>query len=120
MLSQSHVRHIKAGVLIEELAEDIARRTQLISITVRPLLDESGAGTGMYTIPAGGRLFRALELLVKRKRMNRTALVPGILRAVGLAEEDCVVENVQRTLLHPLDQFGAFQAMHEKGHTEEQ
>ena len=27
VLSQSNVRHIKAGVSIEELAEDIARRT---------------------------------------------------------------------------------------------
>jgi len=35
MLSQSNVRHVKAGVSIEELAEDIARRTLLSSITVR-------------------------------------------------------------------------------------
>ena len=80
MLSQSNVRHVKAGVSIEELAEDIVRRTLLSSITVRPVLDESGAETGMYTIPAGGRRFRALELLVKQKRMNKTALVPCIVR----------------------------------------
>ena len=36
MLSQANVRHVKAGVSIEELAEDIARRTLLSSITVRP------------------------------------------------------------------------------------
>lgn len=36
MLSQSNVRHVKAGVSIEELAEDISRRTLLSSITVRP------------------------------------------------------------------------------------
>jgi len=53
MLSQSNVRHVKAGVSIEELAEDIARRTLLSSITVRPVLDASGAETGIYTIPAG-------------------------------------------------------------------
>src|SRR6056297_2947268 len=84
MLSQSNVRHVKAGVSIEELAEDIARRTLLSSITVRPELDENGAETGMYTIPAGGRRFRALELLVKQKRMNKTALVPCIVRTDGL------------------------------------
>ena len=33
VLSQSNVRRIKAGVSIEELAEDIARRTLLQSIT---------------------------------------------------------------------------------------
>nr|WP_249200335.1 ParB/Srx family N-terminal domain-containing protein [Thetidibacter halocola] len=120
MLSQSNVRHVKAGVSIEELAEDIARRTLLSSITVRPVLDESGAETGMYTIPAGGRRFRALELLVKQKRMNKTALVPCIVRTDGLAEEDSLAENVQRAPLHPLDQFRAFHAMREKGRTEEE
>ncbi|PHQ70709.1 MAG: DNA-binding protein, partial [Paracoccus sp.] len=120
MLSQSNVRHVKAGVSIEELAEDIARRTLLSSITVRPVLDDNGAETGMYTIPAGGRRFRALELLVKQKRMNKTALVPCIVRTDGLAEEDSLAENVQRAPLHPLDQFRAFQAMREKGRTEEE
>jgi ParB family chromosome partitioning protein len=37
VLSQSNVRHIKAGVSIEGLAADIARRTLLQSITVRPI-----------------------------------------------------------------------------------
>ncbi len=83
------------------------------------MLDESGAETGMYTIPAGGRRFRALELLVKQKRMNKTALVPCFVRTDGLAEEDSLAENVQRAPLHPLDQFRAFQAMREKGRTEE-
>src|SRR6056297_762990 len=114
MLSQSNVRHVKAGVSIEELAEDIARRTLLSSITVRPVLDDDGAETGMYTIPAGGRRFRALELLVSSRRMNKTALVPCIVRTDGLAE------NLQRAPLHPLDQFRAFQAMREKGRTEEE
>ena len=36
LLSQSNVRRIKAGVSIEELAEDIARCTLLQSLTVRP------------------------------------------------------------------------------------
>ena len=94
MLSQSNVRHVKAGVSIEELAEDIARRTLLASITVRPVLDDSGAETGMYTIPAGGRRFRALELLVKQKRLNKTALVPCVVRMDGLAEEDSLAENI--------------------------
>jgi ParB family chromosome partitioning protein len=120
MLSQSNVRHIKAGVSIEELAEYIARRTLLASLTVRPVLDDSGAETGMFTIPAGGRRFRALELLVRQKRMNKTALVPCIVRMDGLAEEDSLAENVQRAPLHPLDQFRAFQAMREKGRSEEE
>ena len=108
LLSQSNVRRIKAGVSIEELAEDIARRTLLQSITVRPVLDADGSETGMFEIPAGGRRYRALELLVKQKRLARTAPIPCVVRTDGTAEEDSLAENVQRAPLHPLDQFRAF------------
>ncbi|NSY51692.1 ParB/RepB/Spo0J family partition protein [Agrobacterium tumefaciens] len=120
LLSQSNVRQIKSGVSIEELAEDIARRTLLASLTVRPVLDEEGGETGMFEIPAGGRRFLALELLVKQRRLNKTAPVPCIVRTDGLAEEDSLAENVQRAPLHPLDQFRAFRAMREKGKSEEE
>jgi hypothetical protein len=77
VLSQFNVRRLKAGVSIEELAEDIARRTLLQSLSVRPVLDADGAETGMFEIPAGGRRYRALELLVKQKRLAKTAPVPA-------------------------------------------
>ncbi len=51
VLSQSNVRRIKAGVSIEELAEDIARRTLLLSLTVRPVHDADGVETGMFEVP---------------------------------------------------------------------
>lgn len=98
----------------------IARRTLLVSLTVRPLLDDDGSETGMFEIPAGGRRYRALELLVKQRRLNKTAPVPCIVRTEGLAEEDSPAGNVQRAPLHPLDQFRAFQAMREKGRSEEE
>ncbi len=88
VLSQSNVRRIKAGVSIEELAEDIARRTLLQSITVRPVLDDQGAETGLFEIPAGGRRYRALEVLVKQKRLARNAMIPCVVRTDGIAEED--------------------------------
>lgn len=120
VLSQSNVRRIKAGVSIEELAESIARRTLLQSLTVRPVLDADGAETGMFEVPAGGRRYRALQLLVKQKRLPKTAPVPCVVRETGLAEEDSLAENIERAPLHPLDQFRAFQAMREKGHSEEE
>ena len=46
VLSQSNVRRLKAGVSIEDLAEDIARRGLLQSLNVRPVLDAAGAETG--------------------------------------------------------------------------
>jgi ParB/RepB/Spo0J family partition protein len=120
VLSQSNVRRIKAGVSIEELAQDIARRTLLQSLTVRAALDDEGAETGMFEVPAGGRRYRALELLVKQKRLSRTAPIPCIVRTKGLAEEDSLAENVQRAPLHPLDQFRAFRDLREKGMSEEE
>src|SRR3546814_2577066 len=76
VLSQANVRRVKAGISVEDLAEDIARRTLLQSLSVRPVLDAEGALTGMYEVPAGGRRFRALELLVKQRRMAKTQSVP--------------------------------------------
>ena len=120
MLSQSNVRRIKAGISIEELAEDIAHRTLLQGLNVRPVLDAEGQETGMFEVPAGGRRFRALELLVKQKRLPKTAPVPCIVREGGIAEEDSLAENIQRVALHPLDQFRAFQALRDKGLGEEE
>jgi len=122
VLSQSNVRRVKTGVSIEELAEDIARRTLLQSLNVRPVLDGEGGETGMFEVPAGGRRFRALELLVKQKRLAKTAPIPCVVRDPAtdiLAEDDSLAENLQRAPLHPLDQFRAFQAMRLKGLSEE-
>lgn len=121
-LSQANVRRIKAGISIEELAEDIARRGLLQSLNVRPVLDAGGAETGLYEIPAGGRRYRALERLVKQKRLAKTAPVPCVVRDPAtsiLAEDDSLAENIQRAPLHPLDQFRAFQALRDKGQSEE-
>jgi ParB family chromosome partitioning protein len=122
VLSQSNVRRVKAGVSIEELAEDIARRTLLQGLNVRPVLDAEGAETGMFEIPAGGRRYRALELLVKQKRLAKTSPVPCVVRDPAtdiLGEDDSLAENIQRAPLHPLDQFRAFQTLREKGRSEE-
>jgi ParB family chromosome partitioning protein len=119
VLSQANVRRIKTGLSIEELAEDIARRGLLQSLSVRPVRDADGTDTGVYEVPAGGRRFRALELLVKQKRMAKTQPVPCVVREDGIAEEDSLAENVQRVALHPLDQFRAFQTLRDVGLSEE-
>ena len=122
VLSQSNVRRVKAGVSVDELAESIARRGLIQSLHVRPVLGEDGADTGTFEVPAGGRRFRALELLVKQKRLAKTAPVPCIVGDADdsvLIDEVSLAENIERAPLHPLDQFRAFQAMREKGMTEE-
>ena len=74
----------------------------------------------MFEIPAGGRRYRALELLVKQKRLARNAPIPCVIRLEGTPEEDSLAENVQRAPLHPLDQFRAFLTLREKGQSEEE
>jgi ParB family chromosome partitioning protein len=122
-LSQSNVRRLKAGVSIDDLAEDIARRGLLQSLNVRPVLDAAGAETGVFEIPAGGRRYRALGQLVKQKRLSKTAPVPCIVRDPTVevsAEEDSLAENVQRVALHPLDQFCAFKSLYDQGAGEDE
>ncbi|WP_099864902.1 ParB/RepB/Spo0J family partition protein [Pararhizobium haloflavum] len=122
VLSQSNVRRVKAGVSIEEMAESITRRGLIQSLHIRPVLDADGAETGMFEVPAGGRRYRALELLVKQKRLGKTAMVPCVVGDAAsdiLIDEVSLAENVERAPLHPLDQFRAFQAMYDKGMTEE-
>ncbi|ATE66787.1 ParB/RepB/Spo0J family partition protein [Rhizorhabdus dicambivorans] len=119
VLSQKNVRRVKAGLSIEDLAEDIYRRTLLQSLNVRAMLDDDGKETGFFEVPAGGRRFRALELLVKSKRMAKDQPVPCVVREGGIAEEDSLAENVMREGLHPLDQFRAFSALVEAGLSEE-
>ena len=122
VLSQSNVRRIKAGVSIEDLAESIARRGLIQSLHVRPVLDAEGVETGMFEVPAGGRRYRALELLAKQKRLNKTTPVPCVVSDAAsgiLMEEISYAENDERIPPHPLDQYRAFQAMRDKGMSEE-
>ena len=115
VLSQSNVRRVKAGISIEDLAEDIAHREKLLqSLYVRPVVDADGQETGMFEVPAGGRRYRALELLVKQKRLAKTAPVPCIVCETGTeisAEEDsltssapfrpCASRSCRRRILRP-------------------
>src|SRR3546814_10730267 len=76
----------------------------------------------MFEVPAGGRRYRALELLVKQKRLGKTAMFPCVVGDAAsdiLIDEVSLVENMERAPLHPLDKFHAFQAMRDKGMTEE-
>ncbi|WP_374394873.1 ParB/RepB/Spo0J family partition protein [Sphingopyxis sp.] len=117
VLSQANVRRVKAGVSIDSLAADIARRGLLQSLTVRVERDGEGKETGRYEVPAGGRRFRALQQLVKKRRMAKTEPVPCIVREDDevSAEEDSLAENIHREPLHPLDQFRSMQKLVEQG-----
>lgn len=120
VLSSRNVRRLRAGVSIEDLAGDIARRTLLQSLSVRAAIGKDGRPTDKYEVQAGGRRYRALELLVKQKRLAKNVPIPCIVREDGIPEEDSLAENCQRLSLHPLDQFRAFRSLKEQGLGEEE
>jgi ParB family chromosome partitioning protein len=119
-LSASNVRQTRATIGIDALAESIARRSLLQSLSVRPLLDEAGSETGRFEIQAGGRRFRALQLLVSQKRLAPDAPIPCIIKTGGIAEDDSLAENADRESLHPLDQFRAFKLLLDRGLSEDE
>jgi hypothetical protein len=71
VLSRANVRRVKAGISIEDLAEDIANRTLLQSLCVRPVCDADGAETDMFEVPARGRRYRALEKAELRQHLRQ-------------------------------------------------
>src|SRR5258708_36633451 len=75
VLSRSNVRRLKAGVSIEDLAEDIARRGLLQSLNVRPALDADAAEPGQLEPPAGTPPYRSLQRPARRNGLCKQA--PG-------------------------------------------
>ena len=119
VLHDGNARHVEADASITGLAADIEARGLLQSLSVRALNNEAGEETGEYGVQAGGRRLRALQLLVKQKKLAKDAPIPCIVRTGGFVEADSLAENVEREALHPLDQFGAFKALADQGQGEE-
>ena len=94
--SDANGRRIKAGVSVEDFAEDIARRGLPQSLSVRPLVDGDGAETGKYAVTAGGRRLAGLKILVKQKRLAKNAPLPCIAVTDGVEEEDSLAQNTMR------------------------
>lgn len=118
-LSEANVRRTHAAISIEALAESIARRSLLQSLSVRPILTEEGGASGRYAVQAGGRRLRALQLLVRQKRLAKDAPIPCLIKTAGIAEDDSLAENSDRETLHPIDQFKAFQTLQSRGLSED-
>ena len=89
---------------------------------MRPVVDADGVETGKFEIPAGGRRFQALSVLVKQKRLAKTAPIPCIVRDAASRFSCAAItsaENMQRAALHPSTSFRAFVALRDKGQGDE-
>src|SRR5512144_221915 len=84
--SESNVRRVRPAIPIRSLADSIARRGLLQSLSVRPILDDAGTETGRYRVQAGGRRLEALQLLVKEKRLAKNAPIPCMIKTEGTEE----------------------------------
>ncbi len=99
-----------AGPSVDALAASIARVGLLQNLTV--ILSSDG---GHYEVVAGGRRLAALKLLAKKHRIPKDWQVPCLLVADGTARTASLTENIQRTSMHPADQFEAFAALVAEG-----
>lgn len=109
--SASNVRKVRPAGSIDDLAEDIARRGLLQSLSVRPVTNGAGNETGQFTVQAGGRRLAALRKLQAEGRISPDHPIPCLVKSTGIEIEDSLAENVMRAGLHPLDQFRAFKAL---------
>ena len=106
-LSPLNVRKVEPTG-IEALADDIHAHGLLQNLGVYE-------DAGKFWVFAGGRRFRALELLKKRKDVNAAFPVPVIIKDKAEAIELSLVENTQRENMHPADAVAAFAQLRDEG-----
>ena len=114
-LSKDNVRKSNRGAGIDTLAANIAAQGLLQNLIVTPL---KKAGT--FTVKAGGRRLRALQLLIEQGTLPADHTVPVlVLGDDDNAIEASLAENFQRLPMNPADECTAFNFLIQKGMTAE-
>lgn len=106
-LSPLNTRRVKPSA-INSMADDIAAHGLLQNLLAYEE-DE------LFWVFAGGRRYRALKELVKRKKIANSDLFPIELRTKEEAIELSYAENAAREDMHPADAIRAFAAMRDIG-----
>lgn len=99
---------------ISELAALIDSQGQLQNLIVTEE-HVDGKPTGRLEVVAGGRRWRAMQLLVERGRWSPDHPVDVKLRDREQAEEASLAENSAREAMHPADEFEAFKRLIDSG-----
>lgn len=113
-----NVRKTGRDADIGQLAASIEAHGLLENLLVRLARPGSDDGEPLYEVIAGGRRLAALKLLVKRKKMAADYPVPCRVLEEGDTSafvEVSLAENIQRSPLHPADQFDAFSKLQQGG-----
>jgi len=106
-LSPLNQRRVKPSA-VEAMADDIDAHGLLQNLVA---YEEDG----LLWVFAGGRRYRSLKVLVKRKRVKNSDTFPVELRTKEEAIELSLAENFQREDMHPADSIRAFAALRDTG-----
>jgi ParB family chromosome partitioning protein len=106
-LSPLNQRHVKPSA-VEAMADDIEAHGLLQNLVAYE-------DDGLLWVFAGGRRYRALKILIKRKRIKSSDTFPVELRTKEEAIELSLAENFQREDMHPADSIRAFAALRDTG-----
>ncbi len=106
-LSPLNQRRVKPSA-VEAMADDIEAHGLLQNLVAYE-------DDGLLWVFAGGRRYRALKILVKRKRIKSSDTFPVELRTKEEAIELSLAENFQREDMHPADSIRAFAALRDTG-----
>ena len=96
--------HEQKPSAVESMADDIAAHGLLQNLVAYE--DE-----GLFYVFAGGRRYRGLKELAKRKQIKKTEPVRCVIDTVNDASEISLDENVTREDLSPADQFERFREL---------
>ncbi|KKW90843.1 ParB/RepB/Spo0J family partition protein [Sphingobium chungbukense] len=106
-LSPLNARRVKPSA-IESMADDITAHGMLQNLVAYEE-DE------LFWVFAGGRRYRALKVMVKRKRITNNDLFPVEVRTKEEAIELSLAENSARENMHPADSIRAFASLRDVG-----
>ena len=106
-LSPLNQRCVKPSA-IESMADDIDAHGLLQNLVA---YEEDG----LLWVFAGGRRYRGLKVLVKRKRVRNSDTFPVEVRTKEEAIELSFAENFQREDMHPADSIRSFAALRDTG-----
>ncbi|MEC7932758.1 MAG: ParB/RepB/Spo0J family partition protein, partial [Pseudomonadota bacterium] len=106
-LSPLNSRRVKPSA-IDSMADDIAAHGLLQNLVVYEEDD-------LFWVFAGGRRYRALKELVKRKKVSNSDLFPVEMRTKEEAIELSYAEKAAREDMHPADAIRAFAGMRDIG-----
>ncbi|NIJ09307.1 ParB family chromosome partitioning protein [Sphingomonas vulcanisoli] len=114
-LSKDNVRKRNRDIDLASFAENIFAQGLLQNLIVTPLKK-----AGHFTVKAGGRRLRALQLLIEQGRFAADHEVPVLVLANDTASvEASLSENFHRASMNPADECTAFKHFIDKGATAE-